>query len=387
MTDTPTKALAAKALLPTGLRDLLPPDAEHEAQVTGRLLKEFHRHGYERVKPPLVEFEEGLLSGSAATLANQTFRIMDPVSQRMMGVRSDMTPQVARIATTRLRKAPRPLRLSYAGQVLRVKGSSLRQERQFGQVGVELIGPDRAEADAEIILLAASALASVGAKGISIDLTVPTLVPAVAKALSLSGDDYARLRAALDHRDAAALAEAAGVHAPLFLSILNASGPAPAAVERLAAIDLPDVAQAARRELTDVVRLIAQADPGLSVTIDPVEMRGFEYQTGVSFTIFARGVRGELGRGGRYRTGGADPVGEAATGFTLYTDTVLRALPGPLPTKRVLLPLGTDYAEAQALRALGWHTVAAMADLADLAAEARRLSCSHILTVDGPTPV
>jgi ATP phosphoribosyltransferase regulatory subunit len=116
-------------------------------------------------------------------------------------------------------------------------------------------------------------------------------------------------------------------------------------------------------------------------------MRGFEYQTGVSFTIFARGVRGELGRGGRYRTGGADPVGEAATGFTLYTDTVLRALPGPLPTKRVLLPLGTDYAEAQALRALGWHTVAAMADLADLAAEARRLSCSHILTVDGPTPV
>ncbi|MFV3075248.1 ATP phosphoribosyltransferase regulatory subunit [Niveispirillum fermenti] len=387
MSDKPTKALAAKALLPTGLRDLLPPDAEHEAQVVGRLLKEFHRHGYERVKPPLVEFEEGLLSGSAATLANQTFRIMDPVSQRMMGVRSDMTPQVARIATTRLRKAPRPLRLSYAGQVLRVKGTGLRQERQFGQVGVELIGPDRAEADAEIILLAASALGSVGAKGISIDLTVPTLVPAVAQALSLTEEDYARLRAALDHRDAKAVADAMGPHAPLFLAILEASGPAPAAVQRLAAIDLPAVARKARAELTDVVRLIEKAAPGLSVTIDPVEMRGFEYQTGVSFTIFARGVRGELGRGGRYRTGGADPVGEPATGFTLYTDTVLRALPGPRPARRVLLPPGTDYAEAQALRAQGWYTVAAMDATDDPVGEARRLGCSHLLTPDGPVPV
>lgn len=387
MTDTPPKALAAKALLPTGLRDLLPPDAEHEAQVVGRLLKEFHRHGYERVKPPLVEFEEGLLSGSAATLANQTFRIMDPVSQRMMGVRSDMTPQVARIAATRLRKAARPLRLSYAGQVLRVKGGSLRQERQFGQVGVELIGPDRAEADAEIVLLAASALASVGVKGISIDLTVPTLVPAVARALDLGGDDYVRLRAALDHRDATAVADAAGVHAALFLSILNASGPAPAAVQRLAAIELPPVAAVARRELTEAVRLIEKAAPTLSVTIDPVEMRGFEYQTGVSFTIFARNVRGELGRGGRYRTGGNDPVGEPATGFTLYTDTVLRALPGPAPVKRVLLPLGTDYAEAQALRALGWHSVAAMEEVADNAVEARRLGCSHVLAGGTPQPV
>lgn len=387
MSDTPTKALAAKALLPTGLRDLLPPDAEHEAQVVGRLLKEFHRHGYERVKPPLVEFEEGLLSGSAAALTNQTFRIMDPVSQRMMGVRSDMTPQVARIAATRLRKAARPLRLSYAGQVLRVKGSSLRQERQFGQVGVELVGPDRAEADAEIVLLAASALSAIGAKGVSIDLTVPTLVPAVAQALNLTGDDYARLRAALDHRDAKALVEAAGPHADLFSAILGASGPAPAAVERLAAIDLPPVAEAARQRLTEVVALIGQAAPHLAVTIDPVEMRGFEYQTGVSFTLFARGVRGEVGRGGRYRTGGDSPVGEPATGFTIFTDTVLRAIPGPQPVPRVLLPLGTDYAAASALRADGWHTVAAMDNADDAAAEAKRLGCSHVLRQGVPEPV
>ena len=97
-------------------------------------------HGYERVKPPLVEFEETLLSGAGAAMATATFRTMDPGSQRMIGVRADMTPQIARIAATRLGNAARPLRLSYAGQVLRVKGSEIRPERQIGQVGAELIG-------------------------------------------------------------------------------------------------------------------------------------------------------------------------------------------------------------------------------------------------------
>jgi ATP phosphoribosyltransferase regulatory subunit len=122
------------ALLPLGLRDLLPPDAAIEADVMARLMGVLARHGYERVKPPLAEFEENLLGGAGAAMAKETFRLMDPVSQRMIGLRADMTPQVARIATTRLRHAPRPLRLCYAGQVLRVKGSQLRPERQVGQV-------------------------------------------------------------------------------------------------------------------------------------------------------------------------------------------------------------------------------------------------------------
>ncbi|MDD9928207.1 MAG: ATP phosphoribosyltransferase regulatory subunit, partial [Rhodospirillaceae bacterium] len=117
MTDAGTKAL-----LPDGLRDGLPPDAAHESAIAARLVEAFGRFGYARVEPPLVEFEDTLLDGAAASIANATFRLMDPVSQRMMGVRADMTLQVARIATTRLANAPRPLRLAYAGQVLRVRG-------------------------------------------------------------------------------------------------------------------------------------------------------------------------------------------------------------------------------------------------------------------------
>ena len=113
------------ALLPGGLIDLLPPDAEIEAEAVSAVMAVFAAHGYQRVKPPLLEFEDGLLTGSGAAMADQTFRLMDPESRRMMGLRADMTPQVARIARTRLAHAPRPLRLSYAGQCLRVHGSQL----------------------------------------------------------------------------------------------------------------------------------------------------------------------------------------------------------------------------------------------------------------------
>ena len=129
-----------KALLPAGLGDGRPPAAAQEAWATELLIATFAARGYARVKPPLIEFEETLLAGAGSDLGPQTFRLMDPVSQRMMGLRADMTPQVARIAATRLAKEPRPLRLCYAGQVLRVKGSQLRPERQFAQVGAELIG-------------------------------------------------------------------------------------------------------------------------------------------------------------------------------------------------------------------------------------------------------
>src|SRR6476619_6313963 len=136
-----------RALLPAGLRDLLPPDAESEAASVEALMEVFASHGYQRVKPPLLEFEDSLLAGSGAAVAEQTFRLMDPVRQRMMGLRADTKTQVARIAATRLGGQARPLRLCYAGQVLRVRGTQIVPERQLPQVGVELIGSEAAAAD------------------------------------------------------------------------------------------------------------------------------------------------------------------------------------------------------------------------------------------------
>ena len=371
------------ALLPAGMHDLLPPEAEIEAQVVARLMANLAAHGYQRVKPPLIEFEETLLSGAGAAMASATFRTMDPGSHRMIGVRADMTPQIARIAATRLGNAPRPLRLSYAGQVLRVKGSEIRPERQIGQVGAELIGAASCAADVEAITTAGEALAALGVPHLSVDITLPTLVPAVTEAYGIAGERAAALRAALDHKDAAAVAALAGAAGELLGRLLAAAGPAAAALASLDRLDLPARARTERLRLGAVLDGLAMAAPGLKATVDPVENRGFEYHTGISFTFFAGGAAacgssGELGRGGRYLAG--DPAGpEPATGFTLYTDAILGTLPQTPATRRLLLPLGADRADGAMLRAKGWITVAALEPAADWRAEARRLGCSHVL--------
>jgi len=373
---------AEKALLPAGMTDVLAPDAAFEASVLGRLLAEFSGHGYERVKPPLIEFEESLLGGIGAGLAEQTFRLMDPESQKMMAVRADMTPQVARIATARLAKTPRPLRLSYAGQILRVRGSQLRPERQFTQAGAELIGIDSPAADAEVVVMAAGALAGLGIADLSVDLGLPTLVPDFCKG-GPAGEDgdaklRARLRQALDRKDAAAVADLSGelgedTTKPL-AAMLCAAGPADKTLEALSGLGLKDEADAGRILLADVVDRVRAALPDLTLTIDPVENRGFEYHTGVTFTFFAKGVRGELGSGGRYKTNG-----EQATGFTLFMDTVLRAVKAPEAPRRIYLPAGTPQDKAAALRSEGWVTISGLIDDADGETEARRLDCDSLL--------
>ena len=377
------------ALLPAGFYDLLPPEAETEAEVTARLMGVLASHGYERVQPPLVEFEETLFSGAGAGMASNTFRTMDPMSHRMIGVRADMTPQVARIAATRLGHRARPLRLSYTGQVLRVRGFEMWPERQIGQAGAELIGAESVAADVEAIAVAGAALAGLGIPDLTVDITLPTLVPAIAEAYGISGECEGALRAALDHKDAAAVMALAGKAGKVLERLLFAAGPAARALAALDRLDLPERASAERMRLGAVLNGLAAAAPALKVTVDPVENRGFEYHSGISFTFFAGGTAahgplGELGRGGRYEAG--DPAGpEPATGFTLYTDTILLALPEAAAPRRVLLPLGVERGRAAALRAAGWVTVAALAAVGNWRAEAVRLGCTHVL--EGKDPV
>ena len=368
-----------KGLLPAGLADMLPPAAAREARINRTLMEVFASNGYQQVKPPLIEFEEHLLEGAGAALASKMFRVMDPASHRMMGIRTDMTLQIARVATTRMRQDPRPLRLSYAGQVLRVHGTQLRPERQFAQAGVELIGPAETAADAELILLAAEALKALEIEKFSIDLTLPTLVPTLCSELKIDEETAKAARDALDHKDVALLADYDAPLSTNLIGLLKASGPAKQAIAALDALSLPPESAAQVEGLKRVVEQLKAAAPELTLTIDPGEYRGFEYQTGLSFTVFARGVRGELGRGGRYLL----MDGEPASGFTLFLDSLMRAVPRKVTDDRLYLPFGTSLEAGYGLRQDGWKTVAGLAPEQDIEAEARRLHCGHLFGADG----
>ena len=370
------------ALLPQGLHDLLPPEAETEAAAVAALMAVFHAHGYQRVKPPLMEFADGLLAGTGAAMAEQTFRVMDPDTHRMLGVRADMTPQVARIAATRLAGQARPLRLSYAGQCLRTQGGQLTPDRQVAQAGIELIGSDSPVADAEMVLVGAEALAAVGLTGISFDLTLPQLAPTLMDEAGVTGAARMALGKALDRKDAAAVAEHGGSLAPLLTRLLQVAGPARPALLLLDQVALPAAATALCGRLRLTVEAIQAKAPGLRMTLDPIEFRGFRYHSGVCMTVFAPGRGEELGRGGRYVSGDAEP----ATGLTLFPDAVLRACPRPPVRPRAFLPLGSLPDHGAALRHQGYVTVPGL-DESPAMAEAVRLGCTHILWDGAAVPV
>lgn len=381
MTDDAPDNSLPPGLLPAGLMDLLPPEAEREAALVEALMAAFADHGYERVKPPLLEFEDSLLAGSGAAVAEQTFRLMDPVSQRMMGLRADTTPQVARIAATRLGLQARPLRLCYAGQVLRVRGTQLAPERQLPQAGIELIGSAAADADAEVALVAAEALVRAGVSAVSLDITLPTMAPALLEAAGVPPGLRQRLARALDRKDAAAataLATEAGPLAAALPVLLAAAGPADGALAALASVDLPPAARAIADNAAAVIAAIRAREPGLRITLDPVEFRGFRYHVGVAFTLYGPGATGELARGGRYISANDEP----ATGMSLYPDAVLRAAPAGPARPRVFIPVGTSQDAVRALRTQGFATVAALADTDAPGA----LRCTHILRDGAAVP-
>ncbi len=173
-----------------------------------------------------------------------------------------------------------------------------------------------------------------------------------------------------------------GAPSGLFEGLVRAAGQADQALSALQALDLPEECRGAVEKLARVMTRIRRESPEVSLTIDPVEHRGFEYQTGISFTFFARDVRGELGRGGRYLAEGFGAQRETSTGFTLYMDTVLRALPAADRAPRIFLPEGCDPKTGGSLREQGWPTLSGLEPAVDPLAEARRLGCSHAL-IDG----
>ena len=366
-------------LLPEGLEDRLPREAKAADAAMREVLDVMDAHGYDRVSPPLVEFEKSLsgrmAGGNDGATARRMFRFVDPVSRRMLAVRSDMTPQIGRIAATGLAGAARPLRLCYGGEVALIRADQLDPARQRLQLGAELIGSDTVAAAAEMVALAIEALERAGAKGISVDFTLPDLVDTLAqKAMPLAQEDISRVRRELDTKDAGGLAQVPGGEA--YMPLLYATGPFEQAIERLFKIDAGGALASRIKGLTQIAERVAGS---ARLTLDPTERHGFEYQSWFGFTIYADGVRGAVGRGGTYAIGGTD---EPATGFSLYIDALVVALDEPPARDKLFLPLGHDRDVAARLRAIGWRTVEALSGGDDGVA----LGCTHHLQGVDPVP-
>ncbi len=313
-----------KWLLPEAIEDVLPAEAARVEALRRTVLDHFRAHGYRLVQPPLVEFLDSLLTGTGRDLDLITFKTVDPLSGRLLGLRADTTPQVARIDAHLLNESG-VTRLCYAGSVLRTTAAP-GDTRQVVQIGAELYGHGGIAADCEIANLHVRALDAAGIRGLHLDLGHVGAYRALARAAGLAGTgegDDAELFAALRDKDAPAVHE------------ITATLPEPArgALRALAALYGPaDETLAAARQVLpplpevvsalDTLATLAGAVPGVdAIHVDLADLRGYHYYTGATFSVFTQDDNGavvDCGRGGRY-----DGVGRAfgrarpATGFSM----------------------------------------------------------------------
>jgi ATP phosphoribosyltransferase regulatory subunit len=308
-------------MLPEYIDDILPAEAERIERLRRTLLDHFRDHGYRLVQPPLVEHLDSLLTGTGRDLELQTFKLTDPLSGRLLGVRADITPQVARI-DAHLLNEPGVTRLCYAGSVLRTVATGVAQSREVLQIGAELYGEPGIAADQEVLGLLLSALGAVEVRGLHLDLGHVGVYRALANGARIAGNGSdTELFAAMRTKDVPAVTELTArlpaAWRDAFAVLPTLYGPAEEVLDR-ARTRLPDTpsiagALATLETLAQTARQRVEA-----LHIDLADLRGYHYQSGASFSVFTAGEPNAIGRGERY-----DGIGKAfgrarpATGFTL----------------------------------------------------------------------
>lgn len=378
-------------LLPEGIDEVTPPGAWHLEVLRRRLLDVFSSWGYELVMPPFIEFLESLLTGTGNDLDLQTFKLTDQLSGRLMGVRADMTPQVARIDAHRLRHET-PTRLCYLGTVLRTRPENHGGTRSPLQVGAELYGHDGSESDLEVVRLMLEMLRAAGIPRFHLDLGHVGIFRALSQQANLTVSQESCLFDALQRKSRpdidALLAEMSLAPAmrAMLLALVDLNGGTETIVEARHALGAAsDQVHEALNKLETVIALVQRAEPALPLHCDLAELRGYHYHTGLVFAAYVPGRGQAVAQGGRY-----DAIGRVfgrarpATGFSADLKTLM-ALAGstPSPVRGIFAPCAEDPALARMvaeLRARGERVICA---LPGQQGDAAAMGCDRVLDLRG----
>ena len=339
-------------LLPAGFSDKIFPRSQKNSLIIENIVNFFLNYGYLRISPPLIEFEDTLLNqGPGLTLKNNSFRVMDPISKKMMAVRSDMTTQISRISSKRLAHYPRPLRLSYSGEVLRVNPSGLKLERQIAQVGAEIIGDITRDLETEIIIIGLKVLKELDLADLTLDLNYQNLRLNFLKNLYELSDNSLLVQA-IEKKDINFLKNKNFPNKDNILNIIQASGQFINKNEFLEKLNQDNKKNDYLLHLIEVSSSLQKYFKGLDIVIDPLEKSTFDYHYGLTFTIFSKSLHGSIAKGGTYKTINE----EDATGISLYID-LLGEMKNILVEKEKVLVEQNDFKNAENLIKQGYQVI------------------------------
>jgi len=369
-------------LLPEYIEDVLPDEARRVERVRRLILDDFAVHGYELVMPPLLEYVDSLLTGTGHDLDLQTFKLVDQLSGRMLGVRADITPQVARIDAHLLNRSG-VTRLCYSGSVLRTRPEGLNRTREPLQIGAEIYGHVGIESDLEVQRLMLRALRIAGVREVSLDIGHVAVFRALLRRARVSRELESDLFQAMQTKDAPAIATLARGLDRVTRDALAAlpglyGGPEVLARARRVLPALPEI-RAALRDLSALSKQFADLVPIRSYDLG--ELRGYHYHSGVVFAAYANARPNALAQGGRY-----DEVGKAfgrarpATGFSMDLRELVAAGGDVSRLSRVLAPYRPDdRVLQQRIAALRGRGVVVVEDLPGHARYRSELGCEREL--------
>jgi len=370
-------------LLPEYIQDMLPDEAWRIERMRAEVLELLRRSGYQLVAPPLLEYAESLLVNGSHDMDLRTFKLVDQLSGRTLGLRADITPQVARIDAHLLNRQG-VTRLCYAGSVLHTQPAGLMRTREPLQIGAELYGHSGLESDLEVQRLMLQALASLGISGVHLDLGHVALFRALVKYAEISKELETELFGALQGKDAPALrALVAGLPQKTqdaLLALPHLYGGVEV-IARARAI-LPDYAEV-KAALDELEQAAAHLQPlAHSVGIDLAELRGYHYHSGMVFAAYHAGSHDAIALGGRY-----DDVGKSfgrarpATGFSMDLRQLHGLLPQQAQPKGILAPHGDERALQEEIANLRAEGHAVVVDLLGDATHRHELNCDRELVL------
>lgn len=368
-------------LLPEYIEDVLPAEAARVEQLRRSLLDLFKVHGYQYVIPPMMEYMESLTTGIGHDLDIATFKVVDQLTGKLMGIRADMTPQTARIDAHMLNNQG-VTRLCYAGSVLRTSPDGLARSREPLHVGAELYGHAGVESDIEIQRLMVKALHAVGLDTLYIDVSHVGIFASLLENAGIGEAQEQELYAALQSKDQLAVRELGRNLNPDTLEALSSLTELSGDISVLeqAAKHLPQTAkiQQALRDLKAVGAGLADLD--VKVCFDLAELRGYHYHSGIVFAAYAQGYAGPLARGGRYDEVGAI-FGRArpATGFSLDLRGVVSSLPVAETAGAIFAPAVADASLALVIEGLRAQGQVVIQDLPGQEPYRAELGCDRIL--------
>jgi ATP phosphoribosyltransferase regulatory subunit len=369
-------------LLPEHVADVLPVQARHIETLRAQLLGVARRFGFELVAPPLLEHIESLLSGTGRELELTTFKLVDQLSGRTLGVRADSTPQVARIDAHLLNRRG-VTRLCYCGPVLRTLPVGVHATREPLQFGAEIYGHALLEADLEVLELALDCLDAAGVRGVTLDLADARAVNAVLQGV----EDPARREAvagALAAKDVAGLRElGTGLRAPVaaaLLALVDLYGDESVLHKARATLPTHPLLDAALRDLQWLASQIRQTHPEVQVGFDLADMGGYGYYSGARFAIYRSGANDALLRGGRYdEVGAIFGRNRPAVGFSLDLKTLAELAPGNGAQAAIRAPWGEDAGLRAAVRNLRVRGETVVSMLPGHEHEAQEFECDREL--------